>query len=203
VDAISYPSLIAGSALGWLVGHFLPGYLGEKGRNVATKEDISEITSKIESVKSEIRATAFEHEVRFSKLHERRAEVIAEIYKLLVKVAWESERLSQAFQWAGDPPRSEKYNSTIDAIAAYFRYFDQHRVFLPEALCRELDGFARKVRAPAIGYGVYLDIEGPTPRTKEETEQARVALQHFVTADVAAMRGAIENEFRRLLGSDH
>ena len=35
-----------------LLNKFLPAYFSEKGKNLATKEDISQITEKIESVKS-------------------------------------------------------------------------------------------------------------------------------------------------------
>ncbi len=39
--------------LGLISGHFLPAYFSKKGQNLATKEDISEITKKIEEVKIE------------------------------------------------------------------------------------------------------------------------------------------------------
>ncbi|MBP5074764.1 hypothetical protein HUS84_12285 [Pseudomonas chlororaphis] len=42
---------VAGSVLLLLAQHFLPSYSKEKGKNLATKEDIEAITEKIESVK--------------------------------------------------------------------------------------------------------------------------------------------------------
>lgn len=39
--------------IGFIVRHLLPSYFSEKGKNLATKEDISEITKKIEEVKIE------------------------------------------------------------------------------------------------------------------------------------------------------
>ena len=39
--------------VGFLVRNFLPAYFNEKGKNLATKEDIKEITDKIESVRFE------------------------------------------------------------------------------------------------------------------------------------------------------
>ena len=39
--------------LGFVVGQFLPSYIREKGKNLATKEDIGAITRKVEEVKSE------------------------------------------------------------------------------------------------------------------------------------------------------
>lgn len=43
---------IAGLVVFFLVKHFLPGYLSQKGKNLATQEDIEAITDKVESVKS-------------------------------------------------------------------------------------------------------------------------------------------------------
>lgn len=39
--------------VGLLIKTYLPGYIGEKAKNLATKEDIADITSKIEQVKVE------------------------------------------------------------------------------------------------------------------------------------------------------
>jgi hypothetical protein len=50
--------LVVASTVGWIafkmiVTHYLPGYLAEKGKNLATKEDIGKITSKVEEVKTQ------------------------------------------------------------------------------------------------------------------------------------------------------
>ncbi|TYT75161.1 hypothetical protein [Desulfobotulus mexicanus] len=39
--------------IGFLVGQFLPSYLREKGKNLATKEDVERITRNVEAVKAE------------------------------------------------------------------------------------------------------------------------------------------------------
>ncbi|MCY7362525.1 MAG: hypothetical protein LH629_10750 [Ignavibacteria bacterium] len=47
---------------------FLKSYSSEKGKNLATKEDVAEITEKIESVKKEFTLLVTEHQVKFSYL---------------------------------------------------------------------------------------------------------------------------------------
>jgi len=47
----------------------------------------------IEKLKNSLQMVAFEHQVRFSKLHETRAEVIADLYKRLVEYGEKSEYL--------------------------------------------------------------------------------------------------------------
>ncbi len=56
---IQFLFVIAGIIIGFILKSFLPGYFGEKGTNLATKEDIEEITGKIESVKHDF-STALE-----------------------------------------------------------------------------------------------------------------------------------------------
>jgi CRISPR/Cas system CMR subunit Cmr4 (Cas7 group RAMP superfamily) len=63
-----------------------------------------------ERLKSELQLHASEHHVRFTKLHERRADVIAEAYRLLVEALWDVEAVVAPLQVAGDKPVTEKYN---------------------------------------------------------------------------------------------
>jgi hypothetical protein len=52
-----------------------------------------------------------------------------------------------------------------------------------------------------IGVGVFLDIDYPTPSTKKETGEAWAELRQIIKADAPSALGAIENEFRKLLGA--
>lgn len=48
-------TLITAILISLLLNKFLPSYFSEKGKNIATKEDIEQITQKIENVKSNYR----------------------------------------------------------------------------------------------------------------------------------------------------
>lgn len=50
---LNFLVLAAVVIVGLLLKHYLPPYLTEKGKNLATKEDIEEITNKIERVRSQ------------------------------------------------------------------------------------------------------------------------------------------------------
>lgn len=68
-------TLVTAVAISLLLNKFLPAYLSEKGKNLATKEDISQITEKIESVKS-----IYSNE---NKVLERRRQIYEEIVSAL------------------------------------------------------------------------------------------------------------------------
>ena len=53
VTRYGFEAIVAGIVVFFLIKYFLPGYLSEKGKNLATREDIVEITDKIEEVKAQ------------------------------------------------------------------------------------------------------------------------------------------------------
>jgi hypothetical protein len=53
LGSFSFGAAIGAAAVYLLLKSFLPSYLSEKGKNLATKEDIASITDKVESVKTD------------------------------------------------------------------------------------------------------------------------------------------------------
>jgi hypothetical protein len=53
MDIVYFVVGVFSFVVGFLINNFLPSYFNEKGKNFATKEDIKEITDKIESVRFE------------------------------------------------------------------------------------------------------------------------------------------------------
>jgi hypothetical protein len=70
-----FEGIIAGLVVFLLVKNFLPGYLSQKGKNLATKEDISEITKEIEEVKSTysqiLETFKAQHQLRLAAVEKR------------------------------------------------------------------------------------------------------------------------------------
>lgn len=101
----------------------------------------------------------------------------------------------------GDPDRNKQCASAINSVAAYFRFCDQHRIWLPPALCEPLEAFARQLRTPTINLGVYLQIGRPTEKTLAEQSEVWDKAWEAVNGDVPKLRFAVEEEFRKLLGA--
>ena len=75
-------ALVGASIAGLLFKVFLPSYLSEKGKNLATKEDIREITVKIEGVKAALGSRLHIHQVRY----EHEFKILSELTEKLVAV---------------------------------------------------------------------------------------------------------------------
>lgn len=172
-----------------------------------TKRFESELQAKsaatIEQLKNELQLKTIEHQVRFARLHEKRASVIAEINGHLAEVMWEAESFLSPMQWAGDPPMEEKHRGAMNKLVEFFRFFDKHRIYLPEALCSSLEKLVLQVRSHVIGFGVYVRFrDSLNDHTRDQKEKAWNAGWDAIKNQIPAARKALEDEFRLLLGGD-
>ena len=62
--------------LGFIIKNYLPSYFTEKGKNLATKEDVAEITRKIEEVKLEVEASKAIQQAKRNLKHEAYLEAL-------------------------------------------------------------------------------------------------------------------------------
>jgi len=187
--------------MGWLAKSLLSQFLTKDIENHKAK---LKYESEIELTKfrNEIEKTAFEHQIRFSKLHEKRAEVLASLYKLLVESIWLTRSLASPAEWVGEPSKNEKYADAMNKLGEFFRFFDQHRIYIPENLCPLIDDFIDKLRSPSIELGVYFRIERPNERTLKEKQEAWDRAWDSAKNDVPKTRQELEREFRTILGGE-
>lgn len=93
---------------------------------------------RLEKFKAELQSTAFEQETRFSKLHEKRAEVIEELYNKLVKV--QRALFSLLYEFASE---KNKYDTIGPSkiIEEFNAYFEANQIYLPENICSHIGRF--------------------------------------------------------------
>lgn len=187
------------------------GYLGksilEKLIVRDTKQFESNLKAKsdaaIDQLKAELQLKSIEHQVRFSRLHEKRADVIAELYGLLVEALWEAESFLSPMEWAGEPNKKEKHQHAMNKLVELFQYFDKHRIFLPPEVCASLEALVRDIRLQVINFGVWVRYEN-----YELTNDSNIKKQDAwnlgwdaIKNQVPIARESLENEFRKLLGA--
>jgi hypothetical protein len=179
-------------------------YLGRSLIGTVLTKDVeefkSQLTKDVEKFKADLQLAAIEHEIQFSKLHEKRAEVVAEVYKLLVAATWQTESFASLMEWVGEPDKKQKYREAMDAITEYFRFFDQHRIYMPAELCDSLESFARKLRSPTLRFGRYLRFDYPNDSINMEKFKVWTEAWESAQNEIPSLRSALETEFRKLLG---
>lgn len=172
-----------------------------------TKQFEAELQAKsnatIEYLKNELQLHTIEHQVRFSRLHEKRATVIADIYSHLVEMLWEAESFLSPMEWVGEPSKEEKHATATARLVDFYRYFDKHRIYLPSEICLSLENLLLEVRSHVIKFGTYVKYKSisSNERTMEEKEKAWNEGWDAIKNQVPLARQKLEDEFRLLLGA--
>jgi hypothetical protein len=156
----------------------------------------------IEQLKNELQLRTIEHQVRFSRLHEKRATVIAELNAHLAEVLWEAESCLTPMKWAGEPSDAEKHRVAMNKLADFFRFFDKHRIYLPSELCASLQSLVMQVRSHVIHWGVYVPLNDSSLSEYTRAQKEKVWSEGWdsIKNQVPQARMALEDEFRALLG---
>ena len=188
------------AALAWLARSVLQHWL-TKDVETFKAALLQQYAVENERLRHDLQTRAIEHQVSFSKLHERRAEVVAETYAKLVEAFWAMQSFTSIVEWQGEPTKLEKYQGAMDKSADYFRYFDKNRIFLPADLCSKLDEFMRGLRSEAVNFGVWVQTEASSKSGKfgsEKFEAWQKAWKYFEN-EAPQARQLLEEELRKIL----
>lgn len=173
-----------------------------------TKQFESDLKAKsdmaIEHLKNELQIKTIEHQIRFSRLHEKRAAVIAELYEHLVEALWEAESFLSPMEWTGEPNKVEKHKKSMNTLLKLYRYFDRQRIYLPHEVCASLEAFIHNVRSHVINFGGWVEYKNYelTGDSSTEKHDAWKSGWDAIKNQVPVAREKLENEFRSLLLGD-
>ena len=182
-------------ALG-VIGYFLRGVFGQVlsrdlerfKADLNAKHDIE-----IERLRNDLRITASEHETRFTRLHETRAELIAELYKRLV-------RTRSTFEWyltiskpGSGPDDANRCEMAWKEARDFAVYFYESRIYFDEELCRDIDEAIENFKKLYLWTGVY------PPDLADSTAKWSQAALHFIE-HFPSIQAKIEQQFRGLIG---
>jgi hypothetical protein len=150
----------------------------------------------IEGYKAALRKQGFEHETRFARLHEKRVEVIAELYARLVRAEASVAAYVDPIEMSGGPTKDELAAKADEYHVEFIRFFSENRLWLDESLERQFEAFIEAIVKPGISFSVFrLHDRGSVEYFKRWNEAWQA-----VSTDVPVLRKAIETRFREMLG---
>lgn len=195
---------IISSAIAWVLKSIFNNYLNKDVEKYKTR--ISHAAElQVEKFKAQLQIAAQEHDVRFTKLHEKRAEVLSELYsrledahRCLVLLHFQLEH-KDALKLE-ETVTEESARSAVQANLAAFEFFRKHQLYLSKDLANSIKGFVSMVEhasSPFSPDGFEGMEESLTQlfRSKvfESEQHTRYKLQQILER--------IEEECRLMLGS--
>ena len=152
----------------------------------------------------------FEHQIRFSKLHEQQLQVIARTYKLLAR-AIQSAKLFISFDLREvERDYVELGKAATESARILSTYFNENQLFLPRQLQSDLEAFIRELDSCVFAVAVYYDELSASLDSAEsegidmsEWNQERIAARVKANLEILALgtklKRSIESQFRQFL----
>jgi hypothetical protein len=155
----------------------------------------------IEKLRHSLQMTATEHDVKFARMHEKRAEMIEIVYARLTDLYWSAERFVITSENNPLPQKAEEVARLRETFFEVFSLVEQRRIFLSQYVCELLDRHLTAMRQTVIKAGVFGSIEHPTPRTADQIQTAFTEAYRAFERDIPAARKALEEEFRKIFAA--
>jgi hypothetical protein len=164
---------------------------------------------RLEKFKAELQSTTFEGETKFTKLHETRVHVLAELYKKLSHISNKLSYLKLSVE-SEDSGKDilDKIENLSTLINDFQAYFEDNRLSLPQHLCNQLYEFFLHSLDTWINLSHAFVKTELAKRVKkdsktyiEDSKRLIIKASSEIDEELTPLIGEIEKEFRTLLGS--
>ena len=153
-----------------------------------------ESDKEVERLRSNLQIAAQERQIVFNKLHEQRALVIVESYKLLNDAL---QNFNYYYFSSITMAPIESFGEDSGAKCLELRdYFGDNRIFFSPELCSMMDDFTSTVTKTV---GSYVPTGSPE-KDQAALREYREELEDLCTGTMPDLLVALENEFRAILG---
>jgi hypothetical protein len=147
-----------------------------------------------EAYKAELDMLTKRDEIRFSKLHEVRAEHIRELYVKLKDFYYRASEFVPGYHSDKD-----KQSAAFTALSDATLYLDKNKIYFSKKHSDLMEGFIKEIRETVFGKMVDSQVVGTPAYHSEVTERLKQRWGKL-QKDFPAILEIIENEFRELLG---
>lgn len=181
-----------------------------KSFDAKAEEYKSELTKEVEKYKNELSQVSLEHQIKFSNLHEQRAEIIKFFFSEIVKLEGlliHATAINQGPEFMTDVQRD---NDAIDHIRELINYFDLNRIFFSKSTVDKVDAIfkeswaivaqMRTVRRNASEATKYTTQNMPVPQDYVSSSDLWNKAFERVRYHFRGLKEELANEFRSLLG---
>jgi hypothetical protein len=155
-----------------------------------------ELEIEVERFRSELSRAAFEHQTRFSVLHDKRGVVIAELYNRLSQAQQHAAQAVAIAELEGALSQNERFTNASNSMNSLFDYFETNRIWFSQSVCEKISNYSTELHATLHRFRLEaIKLGGPY-----ENWDAWKDVWVKIHNDMPSLKLEIENEFRGILG---
>jgi galactose-1-phosphate uridylyltransferase len=153
----------------------------------------------LEKVRADLSIAAAERQIQFSRLHEKRATVIAELHAHLMDLLIKLTDYVNIYETSWDKSREERRTAAIDAFNMLIAYYPKNRIFLSKFAIEKIENIVNESRSKLYQFLHEVDLL----QTKgTHNVQKWGDIFKYVNSEMTIALDDLECEFRLLLGNN-
>jgi len=149
----------------------------------------------LDRYRANLKRKEIEHQIKYSLIHERKAEVIANVYAGLVKAKRKMAQLVFIFQPDGQNLQKKKQDAA-DACNNVDDYFNEHRLYLDRVTADKAESILIKMKEAFINFDTAQNGDDYKPDATGFWRQANDQIKN----EIPPLLEELESEFRTILG---
>ncbi|MCW0236034.1 MAG: hypothetical protein OJJ21_20725 [Ferrovibrio sp.] len=158
----------------------------------------AEADKELERIRSDIRIAAAEREFRFQRLHEKRANILADIYATLREVYDCLKAYVNSFEATGAPSRQERFKELRAAHQKFRTAYMGNVIFVPQETAAKLEDINQSLVTAGNMFALMVDSPNAIAPMKVWGE-----VESKVDGEIKQALKELEAAFRRLVGEDN
>jgi len=144
-------------------------------------------------LENELQTKFFEYQTKFSSYHQKRAEVIGELYGLLSDVVECVRELIHPVQLGGEETQAEKKQIAADKYNKLGQYYIRSRIYLDEDICEGMESIFKAMKLALAKFNI-----SQNPHGRGDTELWGEAFE-TMQDEVPPLLKKLERQFRQSL----
>ena len=192
-------SAILFAAMAWLTRSVI-NHLLSKDLEIFKLKLQEESQQELIRLQSSVQLVQLEHQVRFTKLHERRAEIIAELYSKVVELHRSTSDFVRFYQSVDGLKNKEHIKSLWTATDEFRNYFEKHRIYFNQDTCTNIDSLNEALSQACSNLVVFIQDAPALKLTSDQIWNEWNKAMTIMEGDVPKIKNSLEESFRDLLG---
>ncbi|QDE32396.1 hypothetical protein [Shewanella polaris] len=176
---------------GWITKRLDYQYAAKLEVHKAKMKSVSDTA--LEKLKSSLTVESNKHSVVFNNLHERRAEILAKTYQLLVTTRNNLEAYTSPVEFVGAETKESRRQEFGRSLEEFTEYYSSHAIYLTESIVIELKIVDAKMTT--VGQDFMAKVEMASTLDPKGWKQIYAEVELLTETTMKK----IEEEFRTIL----
>ena len=204
LTSIATSGLIVWLARTWITERLSQSIRHEYNAKLAAfqSELKAEADVSLERLRSNLQITASKRNIEYSRIHEKRLEIISELAGRLDAFHQRVSTYVSAFEFAGGPTKEERRKAAADAFTQFNEYFRPRRFFLPEHTVEKIEAFRSKLYDISIEFMFYVEQGREMRSDPNKNIDVWTKASDYTTKEAPKLLADLEADFRQVLGID-